>query len=163
MASLSDALVRELLDGRYIASLATKNGDGSIHLVAVWYLFEGGRIYIATAARSRKARNLQSDPKVTVMIDSRDVAASRGVQIPGTAKLLTGDSSRKWNEQLHGKYLSDAALVDAKVGALFAMVDDVTVEVTPDSVISWDMRQLDQQLFAGAIEKNPSYLLPLER
>ena len=163
MASLSDALVRELLDGRYIASVATKNGDGSIHLVAVWYLFEGGRIYIATAARSRKARNLQSDPKVTVMIDSRDVAASRGVQISGTARLLTGEPSRKWNEQLHRKYLSDAALVDAKVGALFAMFDDVTIEVTPNSVISWDMRQLDQQLFAGAIEKNPSYLLPLER
>ncbi len=163
MASLSDELVKELLDGRYIASLATRNTDGSIHMVAVWYLYEGGRIYIATAARSRKARNLQSDPKVTVMIDSRDVAASRGVQITGTAKMITGESSRQWNGKLHRKYLSEAGLLDSKVGAMFAVMDDVTIEVTPGSVISWDMRQLDRQLFGGAIEKNPSYLLPLER
>lgn len=163
MASLSDALVKELLDGRYIGSLATNNGDGSIHVVAVWYLYESGRIYLATSARSRKVRNLQSNPKVTVMIDSREVAASRGVQIAGTAKILTGEPSRQWNARLHRKYLSDAALSDAKVGAMFAVMDDVTIEVTPNSVISWDMRQLDQQLFAGAIEKNPSYLLPLER
>ncbi len=163
MASLSDALVKELLDGRYIASLATLNPDGSIHMVAVWYWYESGRIYVATAARSRKARNLQADPKVTVMIDSRDVAASRGVQIAGTARILTGEPSRQWNARLHRKYLSQAALRDAKVGTMFAVMDDVTIEVTANSVSSWDMRQLDQQLLGGTIEKNPSYLLPLER
>ena len=30
MASLSDPLVQELLSGRYVASLATENTDGSI-------------------------------------------------------------------------------------------------------------------------------------
>ncbi|MGA8441025.1 MAG: hypothetical protein WB762_00980 [Candidatus Sulfotelmatobacter sp.] len=38
MASFSDSLVRHLLESRYIASLATKNPDGSTHMVAVWYL-----------------------------------------------------------------------------------------------------------------------------
>jgi hypothetical protein len=38
MASLADALVRQLLDGRRIASLATEYPDGSIHIVAVWYV-----------------------------------------------------------------------------------------------------------------------------
>jgi PPOX class probable F420-dependent enzyme len=163
MASLSDALVQELLEGRYIASLATKNTDGSIHLVAVWYLFAGGRIYIATAARSRKTRNLETDAKVTIMIDSRDVAASRGAQIACTAKIVTGEASRQWNARLHRKYLSEPALADSKVGAMFATMDDVTIELAPGSVVSWDMRQLDRQLLGGAIEKNPSYLLPLER
>lgn len=32
MASLADVLVRQLLDGRHIASLATENPDGSIHM-----------------------------------------------------------------------------------------------------------------------------------
>jgi hypothetical protein len=36
MASVTDALVQKLLTGRYIASLATQNPDGSIHMVAVW-------------------------------------------------------------------------------------------------------------------------------
>jgi len=90
MASLSDALVRQLLDGRYIASLATRNPDGSTHIVAVWYLFDGGHVYVATSSRSRKAHNLQSNPSASVMIDSRDVAASRGVNIAGMAKTADG-------------------------------------------------------------------------
>jgi hypothetical protein len=34
---------------RYIASLATRNRDGSIHMVAVWYLFDGSHVYVAKA------------------------------------------------------------------------------------------------------------------
>jgi len=163
MASLSDALARQLLEGRFVASLASRNPDGSIHMVAVWYLFEGGLVYVATSSRSRKARNLQSDGAVSIMIDSRDVAASRGISITGQAKVLTGDAAKKRNDRIHRKYLSESALADPKVGPVFAAFDDVTVEITPTSVVSWDMRAVDQQFFGGAMGSNPTYLLPLER
>ena len=116
MASLADVLVRQLLDGRRVASLATKNPDGTIHIVAVWYWFDGTDVFVATSSRSRKARNLQSNPKVSLMIDARDPAASYGVTIAGIAQILTGDVSRKRNEEIHRKYLSEAALADARVG-----------------------------------------------
>jgi PPOX class probable F420-dependent enzyme len=163
MASLSDALVRQLLEGRFIASFATQNPDSSIHVVAVWYLFDGGHVYVGTSSRSRKARNLLTSSRVSVMIDSRDVASSRGVNVAGTAQILTGDASRQSNAKIHRKYLSEAARADPKVGPVFAALDDVTIEITPTSVISWDMREIDQQFFGGAIESNPAYLLPLER
>lgn len=163
MASLSDELVTQLLNGRYVASLATENPDGSIHMVAVWYRFDGGKIFVATSSRSRKARNLQSNPKVSLMIDSRDPAASRGINISGTAQTLTGDTSRKRNADIHRKYLSGAALADPRVGPVFAGWDDVTIQITPASVIAWDMRLADRQFFGGSLESNPSYLLPLER
>jgi PPOX class probable F420-dependent enzyme len=163
MASLSDALVRQLLEGRYIASFATENPDGSIHVVAVWYWFDGTRIYVATSTRTKKARNLQANPKASVMIDSRDPASSFGATIMGSAKTLTGEESRRKNEKVHAKYMSAAALSDPRVGPVFAGWDDVTVEITPVSVIIWDMRVADQQVFGGAFEKNPTYLLALER
>lgn len=163
MASLSDSLVRKLLEGRYIAALATKNGDGSIHVVAIWYLFDGESVYVGTSSRSRKALNAQLDPHVSVMIDSRDVAASCGVTVIGQAQILTGDLAREWVARIHHKYLSDVACVDPRVGLVFAAVDDVAIKITPAKVISWDMHQIDQQFFGGAIEKNPTYLLPLER
>ncbi|HKT69824.1 MAG TPA: pyridoxamine 5'-phosphate oxidase family protein [Terriglobales bacterium] len=163
MASLSDALVNELLSGRYIASFASEAGDGAIHVVAVWYFFDGAKIYVATSTRTRKARNIQSKPKVSLMIDSRDPAASRGVCIAGTAQLLTGESARNWNAKVHGKYLSKAALADEHIGPVFAAWDDITVEVTPTNVFAWDMREADKQVFAGTFEKHPGYLLPLER
>jgi len=163
MASLADAMVRQLLDGRYIASIASENPDGSIHMVAVWYRFDGTNIFVATSSRTRKARNLQSRPGVSIMIDARDPAASCGVTIAGTAQILSGDSARKCNSEIHHKYLSEAALADPRVGPVFELWDDVTIRITPNSVIAWDMRQLDRQVMGGAFESNPDYLLPLER
>ncbi len=163
MASLSDALVKELLCGRYIASFSSHNADGFIHVVAVWYCFDGANIYVATSTRTRKARNIEANSKVSLMIDSRDPAASRGVCIAGTARILTGESARNWNAKVHGKYLSPSALADEHIGPVFAAWDDITVQVTPTNVFAWDMREADKQIFSGAFEKHPGYLLPLER
>ena len=163
MASLGDVQVRQLLDGRYIASFATHNPNGSLHIVAVWFWFDGKDIYIATSSRSRKARNLHANRQVAVMIDARDPAASYGVTVTGSAQVLTGESSHKCNAEVHKKYLSPTALADPKVGPVFAAWDDITVQLTPASVIAWDMREADQQVFGGAFKNNPTYLLPLHR
>lgn len=163
MASLSDALVKRLLDGRYIAALGTTNLDGTIHMVAVWYWFDGERIYVGTASGSRKARNLKANPNVSIMIDARDPASSCGVNIAGTAEILTGEASREWNARIHRKYLSEAAIADSRVGPVFASWDDVTIQITPRRVIAWDMGEADRQVFGGAFEANPAYLLPPER
>jgi len=97
------------------------------------------------------------------MIDARDPAASYGVTIAGTAKILSGDLSRQSNAEIHRKYLSQDALADARVGPVFAAWDDVTIQIAPASVIAWDMRQADRQFFGGVLEKNLAYLLPLQR
>jgi PPOX class probable F420-dependent enzyme len=162
MAALTDPAVRRLLDDRRVASFATQNPDGSIHTVAVWYWFDGAHIFVATSSRSRKARNLQSIPRASLMIDSRDPAASYGANIAGAAEILTGDASRKRNAEIHRKYLSEAAIADSRVGPIFAAWDDVTIQITPASVIAWDMREADRQFFGGALEGNPKYLLALE-
>ena len=123
MASLSDALIRQLLDGRHVASIATHNPNGSIHIVAVWYWFDGTDVFVATSSRSRKARNLQANPQVSLMIDARDPAASYGATLAGSAQILTGELSQKYNAEIHRKYLSEAALADPRVGPVFAAWD----------------------------------------
>jgi PPOX class probable F420-dependent enzyme len=159
MASLNDALVQELLHGRHIATLGTENADGSIHLTAVWFLFGGECLYVATSSRSRKARNVMAKPKASLMIDSRDPAASRGVTAMSTVEVLTGETSREWNLRIHRRYLSDAALADARVGPVFAAWDDVTLKLTPSAVFAWDMREADRLAFGAAFADNPAYLL----
>jgi hypothetical protein len=163
MASLTDPLVQQLLNGRYVASLATQNPDGSIHMVAVWYWFDGSKIFVATASRSRKAQNMKSNSKATLMIDSRDPQASFGATIASAVQILHGDASLKLNAEIHRKYLSATAIADPRVGPVFAGWDDVTIQITPVSVISWDMRVTDAQAFGGSFKNNPGYLLPLER
>ena len=163
MASFNDAGVKELLNGRFIGTLGTHGPDESVHMVSVWYWFDGKDIFVATSSRSRKARNLEKNPKVSLMIDSRDVAASRGVTVAGTAQMIRGEESREKNLEVHRKYMSAAAIADPRVGPVFAGWDDITVQITPASVIAWDMREADKQVFGGAFEGNPGYLLPVER
>jgi general stress protein 26 len=163
VASLTDPIVQQLLNGTYIASFATQNPNGQIHMVAVWYRFDGTNIFVATSSQSRKAKNLASTPKVTLMIDSRDPASSFGVTISGTTQTLRGEESQKRNKEIHRKYLSSAALADPKVGPVFAGWDDVTIQINPQSIISWDMRETDKQVFGGAFASNAGYLLPLQR
>jgi general stress protein 26 len=163
MASLTDTLVKQLLEGRYIAALATQNPDSSIHVVAVWYWFDGAHAFVATSARSRKVRNLQSKQTVSLMIDARDPAAIRGVNLVGVARVLTGDAAKKPITEIHRKYLSEAALADPRVGPVFAAMDDAAIEIKPVSVITWDGRDTDRQFFGGAMQSNPTYRLPLQR
>jgi len=163
MASLADTLVKKFLEGRYVAALATQDPRNHIHMVAVWYWFDGSHIFVATSSRSRKARNLESSPIVSLMIDSRDPLASCGITIAGDAQVLNGPSSQKVNLEIHQKYLSEAALADTRVGPVFAAWDDVTIQITPDSIIAWDMREADKHVFGSAFAAHPEYLLPIER
>jgi PPOX class probable F420-dependent enzyme len=105
-AQTPDRSVHEILRGRHIASLATQNADGTIHLTAVWYLFENGNLLVATSSKTRKARNLAARPKASLMVDIRKPGAERGVTATGIAELLTGQQSLEINGRIHSRYLS---------------------------------------------------------
>jgi|SRR5450432_1977435 PPOX class probable F420-dependent enzyme len=157
-----DAALQEILRGRHIATLATENPDGTIHLTAVWFLFENGQLFVATSAKTRKARNLAARPKASLMVDIRKPGAECGVTVAGAADLLSGQPSREINRRIHARYLSAAAMADPGIEPVFASFDDVTVRITPASWFSWDMPTLDAQAFGGRLGGTPGYLLPLD-
>jgi len=157
-----DPALQQFLQGRHIATLATENPDSSIHLTAVWYLFEDGYFFIATSSKSKKARNLAARQTASLMIDARKPATERGITVSGKAELLTGETSREINRRIHSRYLSGEALADPQVGPVFASFDDVTIRLTPVSWFTWDMATLDAQAFAGRLGKTPGYMLPLD-
>jgi general stress protein 26 len=153
---------KSIIDGRNIATLATENEDGSIHLTAVWYLFEDGVFYVATSSRTRKARNIALRSNASLMIDVRKAGSEQGVSAIGKADLILDEESRKWNESIHRRYLSPEAIADPAVGKVFEAFDDVTIRLSPTSWSAWDMKQLDEQAFGGKLGRTPGYLLPLD-
>ena len=152
----------QLLQGRHIATLGTKNADGSIHLTAVWSLFEDGHLFFATNSKSRKARNLTARANASLMVDTRNQGTERGVTATGTATIIYADASRQLNHHIHSRYLSAPAMSDPQVGPVFAAIDDVTLKITPASWFTWDMAALDGQVFVGKLGKSSGYLLPLD-
>ena len=135
---------QEILRGRYIASLGTESEDSSIHLTAVWYLFEDGCLFVATSSRSRKARNVVSRPKASLMVDTRTPASERGLVAMCKAEVIAGDTSKTINTRIHRRYMSEAALSDPRAGGTMAAMDDITLKLTPTGWYTWDMRILDE-------------------
>jgi len=152
---------QEVLTGRFIASLGTENKDGSIHLTAVWYLFDESCLYVATSSRSRKARNVALRPQASLMVDIRKPGAERGLVALCTTSVITGEDSAGINARIHRRYMSEAALADPRAGGTMAEMDDITLKLTPTGWYGWDMRTLDDALFGGSL-KTPGYLLPLD-
>jgi general stress protein 26 len=152
---------QEILSRRLIASLGTESEDGSIHLTAVWFLFEASCLYVATSSRSRKARNVVSRPKASLMVDIRTPASERGLVAMCTAEVITGERSKEINASIHRRYMSESALADPRAGGTMAAMDDITLKLTPTGWYAWDMRTLDDVLFGGSM-KTPGYLLPLD-
>ena len=115
-----DSTLQQFLQGRHIATLGTENADGTIHLTAVWYLFESGFLYIATSSKTQKARNVSARPNASLMVDARRPGTERGVTAAATVEVISGDQSKAINRRIHNRYLSVAAISDPHVGPVFA-------------------------------------------
>ena len=76
--------IYDLIKEKKIARLCTHNKNGTIHSVPVWYNLEGENILIFTPENSQKAKNIQRNNKITVMIDNQE-NQTKGVIIYGEA------------------------------------------------------------------------------
>ena len=133
------ALALEILSRRLIANLATLNEDGTVHLVAMWFSFEEGRVLMPTSSRTRKIRNLRARPVATIMVDeSRAGLDLRGVMLVGAATVLDGSDALAINRSIHLKYVADAGLALPDVHRYLG-TDDVTIRLVPDRITTWDL------------------------
>jgi PPOX class probable F420-dependent enzyme len=64
--------VRTLFEGPNYAHVATLLPDGAPHSVPVWVDLEGERIAFLTDPMSRKARNLEHDPRIAISVTDRE-------------------------------------------------------------------------------------------
>jgi PPOX class probable F420-dependent enzyme len=137
---LSEELAQDLLADRLIASLATLNGDGSIHVVPMWYLWDGEALLIPTNHATRKAKNLERDPRATVMIDdSRGAFEICGITLVGTVEIVRAPQSFELNRRIHLKYVTERGLALEPVRG-YLSTDDIALRFLAERMSSWDMR-----------------------
>lgn len=68
-----------------IAGFCSFNKDGTIHATPIWFKYEYGQILMLTPAYNRKARNVNRNSKVTVLVDVVEPQV-RGVIVYGRAE-----------------------------------------------------------------------------
>jgi PPOX class probable F420-dependent enzyme len=71
MASLNDT-IRDIVDGRNFATLATINPDGSPQTSPVWITRDGDELLLSTVVGRLKERNLRRDPRASVTVFDHD-------------------------------------------------------------------------------------------
>ena len=162
MAKLNDSM-RELLNGRRYATLATLNEDGSIHLTPVWYLFEDDHFFVESGAAARKVRNILARPRATIMVDIRKLGAEVWVSGSGTAEVIRGERTKEISTKIHQRYMTKTALEDPQIGPAMAAAGETAISLKPESWQSWELKSLDDQYFGGLLGQTPEkWFLPLD-
>jgi PPOX class probable F420-dependent enzyme len=136
---LPEPLASEILAAPHVASLATLNEDGTTHLVAVWFAWDGEAVLVPTSGASRKARNLERDPRATFMVhDSRGGLDVRGLTLVCRGEVMRGPAALEANDAVHLRYVTRRGLELPDVREFLGDGDDVTLRLTPERVTWWD-------------------------
>jgi PPOX class probable F420-dependent enzyme len=80
---MSDEEVRDFLVEQKIVTVATTGPNGRPHLMSLWYVpQDGGELIGWTFAKSQKAKNLERDPRATLLVeDGVEYQELRGVML----------------------------------------------------------------------------------
>jgi PPOX class probable F420-dependent enzyme len=139
-ATFSDPLIRELLAARLVGVLATLRPDGVVDAVPMWYALHEDSVVFATGSRSRKVRNIDVDPRATLVLhDSRPGYEVCGASIVGTVEIVRSAAARLLVELVHWRYLAAESADEESVRA-FLDSDDVALVLTPTTSVTWDER-----------------------
>lgn len=86
--------------GRHTTWLTTLNADGSPHVNALGALWDGGAFWFVSGRRSRKARNVERDPRCAVALSVQEF----DLVLEGRASLVTDSDTlarlaRRWQAE----------------------------------------------------------------
>lgn len=106
MAVMS-AEVRRLVDRPNYAHIATLMPDGAPHSVPVWITLEGDNLAILTGPGSRKARNLDRDPRVAISIIDLDRPYESALIRGRVVERVEGDRAWEIIDRIARKYTGE--------------------------------------------------------
>lgn len=108
-ASMSKNEIQEFLSIPRLARMATLQ-NGKPHLVPVWFFYDGTNIIVSTPKGTKKTKNLQSNPNVSIIIDTVDgrvedlsyATKAKAVIIEGIAELHDDTDSSLQEKHMKG-------------------------------------------------------------
>ena len=121
--------------------------DGVPHPIPMWFGVEDdGAIVMTTFRKSQKVRNLERDPRVSLLVEDGAVYAElRGAVIYGKAELI--DDTERVIDILAAVATSSQPVGEEAMEGLRKAVAKtapkrIGIRVVPERVVSWDHRKL---------------------
>jgi PPOX class probable F420-dependent enzyme len=143
---LSDEEARELIDSERIVVVSSLGPRGWPHVMPLWYVPRGGEIWIWTYAKSQKVKNLERDPRATLLIETGvEYQDLRGIQIEAEAELIRDiDEIVEYAKEMTVRYSEGIESVegDAAAGLQAQAPKRVAIHFHPKRIATWDHGKL---------------------
>src|SRR6188472_2657867 len=143
--ALSEAERRQLIDSERIVAVASFGPRGWPHVMPLWYVPRDGEVWIYTYARSQKVRNLERDPRATLLVETgHEYGELRGVEIEAEAQIHREHAAVfELAKELTVRYADGADVDEAAAEALRAQARKrVAIHFQSRRVATWDHRKL---------------------
>jgi PPOX class probable F420-dependent enzyme len=136
--------VADFLAQQRTVTCATNGRDGWPHLMPLWYVVRDGELWSWTYARSQKVRNLERDPRCTLLLEAGESYDQlRGVMLRAECALVRDvDAVAQVGAELAARY-AGGSLDDATGEAMRRQAAKrVGMRFIARSTVSWDHRKL---------------------
>jgi PPOX class probable F420-dependent enzyme len=142
---LSDAEQLELLEAQRVVVVSSLGPRGWPHSMPMWFVVRDGQIWFWTYGKSQKVRNLERDPRATLLVETGDAYDQlRGVMIEAEVE-LDGDLETVLDlgRELATRYAGGTAPPPEAEQALAAQARKrVAIHARPIRTATWDHRKL---------------------
>ncbi len=143
---LSDAEQLELIESERVVVVGSLGAGGWPHLMPLWYVPRDGEIWIWTYAKSQKVRNLERDPRATLLIETgHEYGELRGVMIEAEAQIHRDvETVAGFAEELTVRYAEGIESVegDAREQLKAQAAKRVAICFDARRTATWDHRKL---------------------
>jgi PPOX class probable F420-dependent enzyme len=143
---LTDAELEQLLESERVAVVCTNGPRGWPHSVPLWFVVREDEVWIWTYAKSQKVRNLERDPRASVLIETgHEYGELRGAMIEAEAILHRDpETVLAFAEELTLRYAGGLTALDGGARAALAAQAPkrVAIQFRPVRTASWDHRKL---------------------
>jgi PPOX class probable F420-dependent enzyme len=140
--------LRDFLAGSQTIIINSIGPDGVPHPMPMWFGVEDdGAIVMTTFRKSQKVKNLERDPRVSLLVEDGTVYSElRGAVLYGKAELI--DDTDRVLDILSTVALANQPEVEGEAqeavrqGLLATAKKRVGIRVRPERIVSWDHRKL---------------------
>jgi len=143
---LSDEELAELLEGERVVIVSSLGPRGWPHSMPMWFVARGGEIWIWTYAKSQKVRNLERDPRATLLIETgHEYGELRGAMIEADAEIHSDfETVIGFAEELTVRYAEGISSVegDARAALEAQAPKRVAIQFGARRTATWDHRKL---------------------
>ncbi len=143
---LTEAERLELLEAERVAVVTSNGPRGWPHSMPMWFTVREGELWVWTYAKSQKVRNLERDPRATVLVETgEEYVELRGVQIEAEAEIHRDlETVVDFGRELTVRYSEgiDSIEGDAAAALEKQAAKRVAIRFEPVRTASWDHRKL---------------------